>query len=93
MIVLGKTIAVEFAKGIVGINHIQGTPHNPWCEEHCVPGGSGERGGRGCEGGDAGSYPDSVRTPADLSVYRLACLEPSASNRLLDGSVVSVSSR
>tara|TARA_Y100001968_G_C19432772_1_gene757968 strand:- start:73 stop:1521 length:1449 start_codon:yes stop_codon:yes gene_type:complete len=40
MIVLGKTITVEFAKGIVGINHIQGTPHNPWCEEHCVPGGS-----------------------------------------------------
>ena len=40
MIVLGKTITVEFAKGIVGINHIQGTPHNPWSEEHCVPGGS-----------------------------------------------------
>ncbi len=40
MIVLGKTVTVEFAKGIVGINHIQGTPHNPWCEVHCVPGGS-----------------------------------------------------
>lgn len=40
MIVLGKTVTVEFAKGIVGINHIQGTPHNPWSEEHCVPGGS-----------------------------------------------------
>ena len=40
MIVLGKTITVEFAKGIIGINNIQGTPHNPWSEEHCLPGGS-----------------------------------------------------
>ena len=40
MVVLGKTITVEFAKGIVGINNIQGTPHNPWAEKHHVPGGS-----------------------------------------------------
>ena len=40
MIALGKTITVEFAKGIVGINHIQGTPHNPWDRVHRVPGGS-----------------------------------------------------
>jgi len=40
MIVMGKSITVEFAKGIVGINHIQGTPHNPWNQTHCVPGGS-----------------------------------------------------
>lgn len=40
MIVLGKTITVEFAKGIAGINHIQGTPHNPWHEAHHIPGGS-----------------------------------------------------
>ncbi len=40
MVVLGKTITVEFAKGIVGINNIQGTPHNPWAETHHVPGGS-----------------------------------------------------
>jgi aspartyl-tRNA(Asn)/glutamyl-tRNA(Gln) amidotransferase subunit A len=40
MVVLGKTITVEFAKGIAGINHIQGTPHNPWREEHHIPGGS-----------------------------------------------------
>ncbi|MCZ6628684.1 MAG: amidase [SAR324 cluster bacterium] len=40
MIVLGKTITVEFAKGILGINHIQGTPHNPWHREAHVPGGS-----------------------------------------------------
>ena len=40
MIVMGKSITVEFAKGIVGINHIQGTPQNPWNQTHCVPGGS-----------------------------------------------------
>jgi aspartyl-tRNA(Asn)/glutamyl-tRNA(Gln) amidotransferase subunit A len=40
MIVLGKTITVEFAKGIAGINHIQGTPHNPWHAEPHIPGGS-----------------------------------------------------
>ncbi len=40
MIVLGKTITVEFAKGIAGINHIQGTPHNPWHAEAHIPGGS-----------------------------------------------------
>ena len=40
MVILGKTITVEFAKGIAGINNIQGTPHNPWRETHCVPGGS-----------------------------------------------------
>ena len=39
MIVMGKSITVEFAKGIVGINHIQGTPHNPWNQTH-QPGGS-----------------------------------------------------
>ncbi len=40
MIVLGKTITVEFARGIAGINNIQGTPHNPWHETHHIPGGS-----------------------------------------------------
>ena len=40
MIVLGKTITVEFAKGIAGINHIQGTPHNPWHAVPHIPGGS-----------------------------------------------------
>ena len=40
MVVMGKSITVEFARGIVGINHIQGTPHNPWNQTHCVPGGS-----------------------------------------------------
>lgn len=40
MILLGKTNTVEFAFGSVGINHSHGTPHNPWRQEHHVPGGS-----------------------------------------------------
>ncbi|MEM7251515.1 MAG: amidase [Pseudomonadota bacterium] len=40
MIAVGKTITVEFARGILGINHIQGTPHNPWHEIPHIPGGS-----------------------------------------------------
>ncbi len=72
MIVLGKTITVEFAKGIVGINHIQGTPHNPWCQEHCVPGGSSAGTAVAVASGMAtmGLGSDtggSVRVPAGLS--------------------------
>lgn len=72
MIVLGKTITVEFAKGIVGINHIQGTPHNPWCQEHCVPGGSSAGTAVAVASGMApmGLGTDtagSVRAPAGLS--------------------------
>lgn len=72
MIVLGKTITVEFAKGIVGINHIQGTPHNPWCEEYCVPGGSSAGTAVAVASGMApmGLGTDtggSVRAPAGLS--------------------------
>ena len=86
MIVLGKTITVEFAKGIVGINHIQGTPHNPGarnivCQVVQVR-------ARRSRWRAVWLLWDLARTPADLSVYRLAFLEPSASNRLLDGSVV-----
>jgi len=40
MILLGKTHTVQLAFGGVGINHDQGTPHNPWKEEAYVPGGS-----------------------------------------------------
>ncbi len=40
MVVLGKTITVEFARGVIGVNHIQGTPHNPWHEVAHIPGGS-----------------------------------------------------
>ncbi len=40
LVLLGKTNTVEFAFGSVGINHSQGTPHNPWAARHHVPGGS-----------------------------------------------------
>nr|MCH9675328.1 amidase [Gammaproteobacteria bacterium] len=40
MIALGKTVTVEFARGIIGVNHIQGTPHNPWHRTPHIPGGS-----------------------------------------------------
>lgn len=40
MVFVGKTHTVQFAYGGVGINHDQGTPHNPWSTEHMVPGGS-----------------------------------------------------
>ena len=40
MILLGKTITVQFAFGGVGINHHHGTPHNPWHATPYVPGGS-----------------------------------------------------
>jgi aspartyl-tRNA(Asn)/glutamyl-tRNA(Gln) amidotransferase subunit A len=40
MILAGKTNTVQFAFSGVGINHDHGTPHNPWSEIHCIPGGS-----------------------------------------------------
>lgn len=40
MILLGKTHTVQFAFGGVGINHDQGTPHNPWHADPHAPGGS-----------------------------------------------------
>jgi aspartyl-tRNA(Asn)/glutamyl-tRNA(Gln) amidotransferase subunit A len=40
MVVLGKSVTVEFARGIIGINNIQGTPHNPWHPDARIPGGS-----------------------------------------------------
>ena len=40
MVLLGKTHTVQFAATIVGINHEQGTPHNPWHRTPHVPGGS-----------------------------------------------------
>ena len=72
MVVLGKTITVEFAKGIIGINNIQGTPHNPWAETHHVPGGSSAGTAVAVASGMApmGLGSDtggSVRVPAGLS--------------------------
>jgi aspartyl-tRNA(Asn)/glutamyl-tRNA(Gln) amidotransferase subunit A len=40
MVLLGKTYTVQFAFGGVGVNHDQGTPHNPWHQTPHVPGGS-----------------------------------------------------
>jgi len=40
MVLLGKTYTVQFAYGAVGINHDQGTPHNPWHPTPHAPGGS-----------------------------------------------------
>ena len=40
MILLGKTHTVQLAFGAVGINHDQGTPHNPWHRVPHAPGGS-----------------------------------------------------
>lgn len=40
MVLLGKTYTVQFAYGAVGINHDQGTPHNPWHPAPHAPGGS-----------------------------------------------------
>jgi aspartyl-tRNA(Asn)/glutamyl-tRNA(Gln) amidotransferase subunit A len=40
MILVGKTYTVQFAFGGIGINHDQGTPHNPWHATQHAPGGS-----------------------------------------------------
>ncbi len=40
MVLLGKTHTVQFALGIIGVNHDHGTPHNPWKETPHIPGGS-----------------------------------------------------
>src|SRR5204863_2187799 len=40
MVLCGKTYTVQFAYGAVGINHDQGTPHNPWQPTPHAPGGS-----------------------------------------------------
>ena len=40
MILLGKTNTVQLAYGGAGVNNDHGTPRNPWCDEHRLPGGS-----------------------------------------------------
>ena len=40
MILCGKTNTVQFAFSGIGINHDHGTPHNPWSQNHYIPGGS-----------------------------------------------------
>lgn len=71
MILLGKTNTVEFAFGSVGVNHSHGTPHNPWQQEHHVPGGSSSGSAVAVAAGltPLGTGSDtacSVRTPAAL---------------------------
>ncbi len=71
MVLLGKTNTVQFAYGGTGINHDHGTPHNPWCDEHHVPGGSSSGSGVAVAAGLApmGLGSDtggSVRIPAAL---------------------------
>ena len=71
MTLLGKTNTVQFAFSGVGINHDHGTPHNPWCKIHCLPGGSSSGSGVAVAAGlvpmalgtDTGG---SVRVPAAL---------------------------
>lgn len=40
MVLVGKTHTHQLACYITGINPDLGTPHNPWSEEHLIPGGS-----------------------------------------------------
>lgn len=71
MILLGKTNTVQFAYSGIGINHDQGTPHNPWQAQHYIPGGSSSGSGVAVAAGmvpmalgtDTGG---SIRIPAAL---------------------------
>jgi aspartyl-tRNA(Asn)/glutamyl-tRNA(Gln) amidotransferase subunit A len=71
MVMVGKTKTVQFAFGGAGINHDQGTPHNPWQKTHYLPGGSSSGSGVAVAAGmvpaalgtDTGG---SVRIPASL---------------------------
>ncbi len=71
MILTGKTNTVQFAFSGVGINHDQGTPYNPWSQDHLLPGGSSSGSGVAVAAGmvplalgtDTGG---SVRVPASL---------------------------
>ena len=71
MVLLGKTVTVQFAYGGAGINTDQGTPHNPWHAEPHLPGGSSSGTGVAVAAGMApmGLGSDtggSVRIPASM---------------------------
>ena len=71
MVLLGKTITVQFAYGGAGINTDHGTPHNPWHPEPHLPGGSSSGTGVAVAAGLApmGLGSDtggSVRIPASM---------------------------
>jgi aspartyl-tRNA(Asn)/glutamyl-tRNA(Gln) amidotransferase subunit A len=71
MVLLGKTHTVQFAFGGVGINHDQGTPHNPWHRAAHAPGGSSS--GSGVAVG-AGLVPIALGTDTGGSVRIPAAL-------------------
>ena len=71
MVLLGKTHTVQFAFGGVGINHDQGTPHNPWSPAAHAPGGSSS--GSGVAVG-AGLAPMALGTDTGGSVRIPAAL-------------------
>ena len=71
MVLLGKTVTVQFAYGGAGINTDRGTPHNPWHPEPHLPGGSSSGTGAAVGAGMApmGLGSDtggSVRIPASM---------------------------
>lgn len=71
MVLLGKTITVQFAYGGAGINTDHGTPHNPWHSDPHLPGGSSSGTGVAVAAGMApmGLGSDtggSVRIPASM---------------------------
>ena len=71
MILLGKTYTSQLAADIIGINHNQGTPHNPWAENEHIPGGSSSGSAVAVASGLApmalgSDTAGSVRTPASL---------------------------
>ncbi len=71
MVLLGKLNTVQLAYGGVGINHDQGTPHNPWHHDPYIPGGSSSGSGVAVAAGLApvalgSDTGGSVRLPATL---------------------------
>src|SRR5215813_1574479 len=71
MVLLGKANTVQFAFGAPGVNHHQGTPHNPWHATPHVPGGSSN--GSGVAVG-AGLVPVALGTDTGGSVRIPAAL-------------------
>ena len=71
MVLLGKLNMVQLAYGGVGINHDQGTPHNPWHHDPYIPGGSSSGSGVAVAAGLApvalgSDTGGSVRLPASF---------------------------
>lgn len=71
MVLVGKTHTVQFAFSGIGINHDQGTPHNPWHASAHVPGGSSS--GSGVAVG-AGLVPMALGTDTGGSIRIPAAL-------------------